>query len=164
MVIFQFLIWIGNFETPTEWEWSAPAEPDSPSCSDQVWPADKLSRGEKQLATLFATEKRKRDPWSFTKTSPLSKIIPGNVMCYVHGPKDLSCVLCLFDKRGHTINHIQHIGQQTPNELDNYASRKSPPFRFSELKETLTLFCSNKGEQERIKTLTTSIIQCLFTA
>lgn len=83
MVIFPFLIGASNFETVMEWEWSAPAEPDSPSCSDQVWPADKLSRGEKQLATLFATEKMKRDPWSFTKTSPLSKIIPRNLMSMV---------------------------------------------------------------------------------
>ena len=54
---------MGNLETrPTERVWSAPAEPDSPSCPDQVWPADKLSCGEKQLATLFATENMKRDP------------------------------------------------------------------------------------------------------
>ena len=35
--------------------------PDSPSCPDQIWPADKLSWGEKQLATLFAAEAMKRD-------------------------------------------------------------------------------------------------------
>ena len=54
---------MGHLETrPRERVWSAPAAPDSPSCPDQVWPADKLSCGEKQLATLFATEKMKRDP------------------------------------------------------------------------------------------------------
>ena len=54
---------MGHLETrPRERVWSTPAAPDSPSCPDQVWPADKLSCGEKQLATLFATEKMKRDP------------------------------------------------------------------------------------------------------
>lgn len=48
--------------------WSAP---DKRPCSDQVWFADKLSRGEEQLATLFATEKMKRDPLLYIEPPPL---------------------------------------------------------------------------------------------